>query len=252
MKRHSYFFSAAAIAGMALAGAMLSAGTAKAATCGAGSGDYSYSGYSYTDAGGNLYCGYNAANNATVDSFSAAQTFAVSLGGNLASVDNSTVLGQLSSNIVANLSNPYPNDFGQTPAGPLAWIGLSATNTNFGFHQVTAADFSWVNGDTSTYWDAGSLWSSGTAGNTGQQDGCASSGSCQALYAFLNENGSLGSFGSITYDNPSLLIDAIVEFAGGETVTTPLPAALPLFAGGLGAMGLLGWRRKRKATAIAA
>jgi hypothetical protein len=35
--------------------------------------------------------------------------------------------------------------------------------------------------------------------------------------------------------------------------TTPLPAALPLFAGGLGAMGLLGWRRKRKnGAAIAA
>jgi hypothetical protein len=28
--------------------------------------------------------------------------------------------------------------------------------------------------------------------------------------------------------------------------TTPLPAALPLFASGLGALGLLGWRRKRK------
>jgi hypothetical protein len=27
---------------------------------------------------------------------------------------------------------------------------------------------------------------------------------------------------------------------------TPLPATLPLFAGGLGALGLLGWRRKRK------
>ena len=27
----------------------------------------------------------------------------------------------------------------------------------------------------------------------------------------------------------------------------PLPAALPLFATGLGALGLLGWRRKRKA-----
>ena len=26
---------------------------------------------------------------------------------------------------------------------------------------------------------------------------------------------------------------------------TPLPAALPLFATGIGAMGLLGWRRKR-------
>jgi hypothetical protein len=31
----------------------------------------------------------------------------------------------------------------------------------------------------------------------------------------------------------------------------PLPAALPLFATGLGALGLLGWRRKRKATATA-
>ena len=33
---------------------------------------------------------------------------------------------------------------------------------------------------------------------------------------------------------------------GGAVTATPLPAALPLFAGGLGAMGLLGWRRKRK------
>jgi len=34
--------------------------------------------------------------------------------------------------------------------------------------------------------------------------------------------------------------------------TTPLPAALPLFAGGLGALGLFGWRRERKADALAA
>jgi hypothetical protein len=32
---------------------------------------------------------------------------------------------------------------------------------------------------------------------------------------------------------------------------TPLPAALPLFATGLGAMGLLGWRRKKKTAAAA-
>lgn len=30
---------------------------------------------------------------------------------------------------------------------------------------------------------------------------------------------------------------------------TPIPATLPLFATGLGGLGLLGWRRKRKATA---
>ena len=32
---------------------------------------------------------------------------------------------------------------------------------------------------------------------------------------------------------------------GNEPLVTPLPAALPLFATGLGALGLLGWRRKR-------
>jgi hypothetical protein len=34
---------------------------------------------------------------------------------------------------------------------------------------------------------------------------------------------------------------------GTFIVTTPLPGALPLFVTGLGALGLLGWRRKRKA-----
>jgi hypothetical protein len=40
--------------------------------------------------------------------------------------------------------------------------------------------------------------------------------------------------------------------SGGSVVAVsavPLPAALPLFASGLGALGLLGWRRKRKAQA---
>jgi len=57
--------------------------------------------------------------------------------------------------------------------------------------------------------------------------------------------------------------DAIVNFvysdsghnlhisAAGDIVATPLPAALPLFASGLGAIGFIGWRRKRK-NAIAA
>ena len=37
-----------------------------------------------------------------------------------------------------------------------------------------------------------------------------------------------------------------------QTGVVPLPAALPLFASGLGVMGLLGWRRKRKKAAATA
>jgi len=51
------------------------------------------------------------------------------------------------------------------------------------------------------------------------------------------------------------------EFIGGPEeegldnvllTATPLPAALPLFVSGLGALGLLGWRRKRKNSAALA
>jgi len=48
--------------------------------------------------------------------------------------------------------------------------------------------------------------------------------------------------------------DGIVDFGFQIFVdtTTPLPGALPLFLTGLGALGLPGWRRKRKARSLAA
>ncbi len=43
---------------------------------------------------------------------------------------------------------------------------------------------------------------------------------------------------------------AVFTYDGGVSVSpTPLPAALPLFANGLGALGLFGWRTKRKKAA---
>jgi hypothetical protein len=56
------------------------------------------------------------------------------------------------------------------------------------------------------------------------------------VYFLLSEGGTLysGFYGSIS----TLSVNA-----------TPLPAALPLFATGLGVMGLLGWRRKRQSAA---
>jgi hypothetical protein len=38
----------------------------------------------------------------------------------------------------------------------------------------------------------------------------------------------------------------------GTVTQTPIPATLPLFATGIGGLGLLGWRRRRKARAAAA
>ena len=63
---------------------------------------------------------------------------------------------------------------------------------------------------------------------------------------------------SLALQGPGLGILGTTPFNGGgldfstitintsDSVTTPLPAALPLFATGLGALGLVGWRRKRK------
>jgi uncharacterized repeat protein (TIGR01451 family) len=42
-----------------------------------------------------------------------------------------------------------------------------------------------------------------------------------------------------------------LQVASATVDVTPLPAALPLFATGIGALGLLGWRRKRKVKAVA-
>ena len=51
----------------------------------------------------------------------------------------------------------------------------------------------------------------------------------------------------------NIIDQSAITFAPVTPVaTTPLPAALPLFATGLGALGLFGWRRKRKAAAPAA
>ena len=51
----------------------------------------------------------------------------------------------------------------------------------------------------------------------------------------------------ISFDLPDgLTLSEAPAFAALDLNETPLPAALPLFATGLGALGLLVWRRKRK------
>ena len=67
-------------------------------------------------------------------------------------------------------------------------------------------------------------------------------------------------FGPMYLDTTTLVVSSFISVGGGwifksadliiqspaQIAETPLPAALPLFATGLGALGLLGWRRKTK------
>jgi hypothetical protein len=72
--------------------------------------------------------------------------------------------------------------------------------------------------------------------------------------------GTVTSFGpGFTGVSTVTITESLAGFMGFDNFTitptsaeTPLPAALPLFATGLGALGLLGWRRKKRPAALAA
>ena len=75
---------------------------------------------------------------------------------------------------------------------------------------------------------------------------------------FLGVQDSIADITSVTYltftSNPEFHLQAVainqVTIGGGSVTATPLPAALPLFATGLGVLGLLGWRRKRRSAPL--
>jgi hypothetical protein len=75
--------------------------------------------------------------------------------------------------------------------------------------------------------------------------------------AYANITVATSSSGDLTSSlGPTTFISASNGFAPGTwsasdpPSATPLPAALPLFAGGLGALAMLGWRRKRRAAEV--
>jgi hypothetical protein len=66
------------------------------------------------------------------------------------------------------------------------------------------------------------------------------------FYAFFDDG---GAGPDKDFDDMVVRITA-ASTRGGGPGPTPLPAALPLFASGLGALGLVSWRRKRKKAVI--
>jgi len=67
-----------------------------------------------------------------------------------------------------------------------------------------------------------------------------------ALWALIFGNGGNGGDPNTLYFTDGIGAEELHGLFGA-IVVTPIPAALPLFATGLGALGLLGWRRKKAA-----
>ena len=128
----------------------------------------------------------------------------------------------------ANYNGPGPNGSGtlscSTSSGPsdcIYWAGNGSSPTD----------------DGSTYT------------GSGEGDHVSTTASVPNVLVTLSDG---ASFHVNFFDAQDWDITPGVSFTNIDPTPTPLPAALPLFAGGLSVIGLFGWRRKRKAAAMAA
>ena len=116
---------------------------------------------------------------------------------------------------------------------PVTYPGTN--NPRFYFRQGQAVQFDPNNGvnpaDTGTY--AINATSGATEGS---------------IVISILDNGLLGDSFTLMWAMTCAndVIEGTVNLPPGENFPTPLPATFPLFAGGLGAMSLLGWRRKKR------
>jgi hypothetical protein len=161
--------------------------------------------------------------------------------------------------------------------------GTITINGTAGVNVVNVSGINLGNGQTLTLnGPAGSQFVLNDSGNLTLNSGLIKlAGGLTPTDVVINDTSSGNNFSTSGGLNNESIINAIVLdpnggvamapgkingelIAGGSTIhlvsganvngipVTPLPAALPLFSAGLGLVGLLGWRRKRAAAAIAA
>jgi hypothetical protein len=134
---------------------------------------------------------------------------------------------------------------GASYAGGDEFISVPVGNFNNSPYQVDPAGLAFtVNGSNQAfdiyYWYGGGETGFSCKGPGGLITGGGPNALCMVGPGLLGGDGA--------YDP---LVE-LTSFTVTPVSATPLPAALPLFASGLGALGLLGWRRKRKNVALAA
>ena len=140
---------------------------------------------------------------------------------------------------------------------PTGWIASSNTSQNWGLYgSVTGNEYNvlWITCSNAVFGcdDTHVIFNGQTSSGFKISDSGLTALASVAWFAVdaglydLPQTGCSFNCGA-PYTNPGFEGLAAAAISG-----TPLPAALPLFASGLGALGLLGWRRKRKNAALSA
>jgi hypothetical protein len=171
-----------------------------------------------------------------------------------------TVNGSASAELNYNLIVTGPTNFNSSifvPVGVLAEITTSVGGSGTASASISVGGIPRENGSNGTGFNGemqllllpGTYLVELQANAAGFGDG--SSGSATADPHFFIDTSFDTSFDPTGY---SVSVDSDVGNGfppGFGPTVTPLPAALPLFATGIGGLGLLGWRRKRKTQAVA-
>ena len=150
--------------------------------------------------------------------------------------------------LFTDLTSLSVNFIGADIAGMVAEVQANPTAYGFTAATVVPGTVGGTNSACATQTGAG-------ATTSGWGQWCANTTTASTLYASLTSaNAEQTSFYSDNqhFSAAGQLIEADYVFGLIQASEAPLPATLPLFASGLGALGLLGWRRKKTAATISA
>jgi len=90
-------------------------------------------------------------------------------------------------------------------------------------------------------------------GSSCDASGCSLPSGANNFAFDWDSDGTPGLFSYATSSTSGFFVSGgSLRFEFTPLAATPLPAALPLFASGIGALSLFGWRRKRKNAAVVA